>query len=60
MKKEGRDNNMPDHKEIYNRHANQYELLVSREDYQHNIPGRLAKSGRWMGWMWLSKESHYS
>jgi hypothetical protein len=37
MKKEGRDNNMPDHKEIYNRHANQYELLVSREDHQHNI-----------------------
>jgi ubiquinone/menaquinone biosynthesis C-methylase UbiE len=28
---------MPDHKEIYNKHAAQYELLVSREDYQQNI-----------------------
>lgn len=28
---------MPDIQEIYNRHADQYELLVSREDYQENI-----------------------
>ena len=28
---------MPDHLEIYSRQAEQYELLVSREDYQHNI-----------------------
>jgi hypothetical protein len=35
MKKEGR-YTVPVHKEIYNGHANQYELLVSREDYQHN------------------------
>ena len=28
---------MPDHKEIYNRQARKYDLLVSREDYQKNI-----------------------
>lgn len=28
---------MPTHQEIYSSHAAQYELLVSREDYQHNI-----------------------
>ncbi len=28
---------MPDLKEIYNKHADQYELLVLREDYQGNI-----------------------
>jgi ubiquinone/menaquinone biosynthesis C-methylase UbiE len=28
---------MPDIKEIYAQHADQYELLVSREDYQQNI-----------------------
>jgi ubiquinone/menaquinone biosynthesis C-methylase UbiE len=28
---------MPDHKEIYNKQARQYDLLVSREDYQKNI-----------------------
>lgn len=28
---------MPDLREIYNKHADQYELLVSREDYQGNI-----------------------
>ncbi len=28
---------MPDHEKIYNEHADQYELLVSREDYQRNI-----------------------
>ena len=27
--------------EIYNQHADQYELLVSREDYQRNIPQAL-------------------
>jgi len=27
---------MPDHKEIYNHHGDQYELLVSYEDYQGN------------------------
>jgi ubiquinone/menaquinone biosynthesis C-methylase UbiE len=28
---------MPDYFEIYSKQADQYELLVSREDYQHNI-----------------------
>jgi ubiquinone/menaquinone biosynthesis C-methylase UbiE len=28
---------MPDYHEIYDQQAEQYELLVSREDYQHNI-----------------------
>ena len=28
---------MPDYKTIYDQHADQYELLVSREDYQQNI-----------------------
>lgn len=28
---------MPDHFEIYSKHADQYESLVSREDYQQNI-----------------------
>jgi ubiquinone/menaquinone biosynthesis C-methylase UbiE len=28
---------MPDYFEIYNNHADQYEALVSREDYQHNL-----------------------
>jgi len=28
---------MPDYQTIYNEHANQYELLVSREDFQDNI-----------------------
>jgi hypothetical protein len=29
---------MPDQREIYRRHTEQYERLVSREDYQDNIP----------------------
>jgi len=28
---------MPDHKEIYNKQARKYELLVSREDYRKNL-----------------------
>jgi len=28
---------MPDLREIYSKHADQYELLVSHEDYQGNI-----------------------
>lgn len=28
---------MPEHEDIYHRHADQYQLLVSREDYQGNI-----------------------
>ena len=28
---------MTDLREVYNKHADQYEILVSREDYQHNI-----------------------
>src|SRR5919108_4126693 len=28
---------MPDYKAIYNLHAEQYDRLVAREDYQHNI-----------------------
>jgi ubiquinone/menaquinone biosynthesis C-methylase UbiE len=28
----------PDHRDIYNRHADRYELLVSREDDQGNVP----------------------
>ena len=28
---------MPDYQEIYAQHADQYDQLVSREDYQHNI-----------------------
>ena len=28
---------MPDYFEIYNQHADQYDLLVAREDYQHNL-----------------------
>ena len=34
---------MPDHEKIYNQHADQYELLVSREDYQRNILRALDK-----------------
>jgi ubiquinone/menaquinone biosynthesis C-methylase UbiE len=34
---------MPDHEKIYNEHAGQYELLVSREDYQRNILRALDK-----------------
>ena len=34
---------MPDHEKIYNEHADQYELLVSREDYQRNILRALDK-----------------
>ncbi|RPI34982.1 MAG: class I SAM-dependent methyltransferase [Chloroflexota bacterium] len=32
---------MPDYKSIYNQHASQYDLMVSREDYQNNISGAL-------------------
>jgi len=28
---------MPEHREIYAKHADQYELLVSHEDYESNI-----------------------
>jgi len=31
----------PDHREIYREHADQYQLLVAREDYQHNLPRAL-------------------
>lgn len=34
---------MPDHKGIYEKHADLYELLVSREDYLHNILPELEK-----------------
>jgi hypothetical protein len=39
---------MPDEKLIYDRHARQYDLLLSRADYQQNIPQavRLAGSHR--------------
>jgi ubiquinone/menaquinone biosynthesis C-methylase UbiE len=32
---------MPDYLEIYRRYADQYDALVMREDYQHNIPAAL-------------------
>ena len=34
---------MPDYKEIYSQHAGQYDLLVSCEDYQGNIPQALER-----------------
>jgi len=34
---------MPDYFEIYHKHAGQYDLLVSREDYQHNLSKALEK-----------------
>jgi ubiquinone/menaquinone biosynthesis C-methylase UbiE len=34
---------MPEHREIYAKHADQYELLVSREDYESNISRALGK-----------------
>ncbi len=34
---------MPDHKEIYGQHAEQYERLVSQLDYQNNIPRALVE-----------------
>jgi ubiquinone/menaquinone biosynthesis C-methylase UbiE len=34
---------MPSEKEVYERHANQYERLILREDYQENIPKEISK-----------------
>ncbi len=34
---------MPEYKEIYSKHADQYDLLVSCEDYQGNIPQALER-----------------
>ncbi len=34
---------MPDHKEVYDRYADRYQRLVSREDYQGNIPRALGE-----------------
>ena len=34
---------MPSEKEVYERHANQYERLILREDYQGNIPKEITK-----------------
>ncbi|MFQ5943256.1 MAG: class I SAM-dependent methyltransferase [Anaerolineales bacterium] len=34
-------NQTPEHREIYAQHADQYELLVSREDHESNIPRAL-------------------
>ena len=34
---------MPSEKEIYNAHADQYERLILREDYQSNIPAEINK-----------------
>jgi len=31
----------PEHREVYASHADRYELLVSREDYEQNIPRKL-------------------
>ena len=34
---------MSDHREIYRKQASEYELLVSREDYQRNLPRALGR-----------------
>ncbi len=34
---------MPSEKEVYESHADQYELLIMREDYQNNIPAEINK-----------------
>jgi ubiquinone/menaquinone biosynthesis C-methylase UbiE len=34
---------MPTEKEVYDSHADQYELLIKREDYQNNIPKEINK-----------------
>ena len=34
---------MPSEKEVYDSHADQYELLILREDYQNNIPNEINK-----------------
>ena len=34
---------MSDHRDIYRQQANEYELLVSREDYQKNLPRALSQ-----------------
>lgn len=34
---------MPDHSNIYMNETEQYELLISREDYQHNIMREIHK-----------------
>ena len=34
---------MPSEKEVYNSHAQQYELLIRREDYKNNIPAEINK-----------------
>lgn len=34
---------MPTEKEVYESHADQYELLILREDYQENIPKEISK-----------------
>ncbi len=34
---------MPTEKEVYDSHADQYELLILREDYQNNIPEEIYK-----------------
>ncbi len=34
-------NRTPEHREVYANHADRYELLVSREDYELNIPRKL-------------------
>jgi SAM-dependent methyltransferase len=34
---------MPTEKEVYDLHADQYELLIKREDYQNNIPKEINK-----------------
>ena len=33
----------PEHREVYANHADRYELLVSREDYESNIPRKLSQ-----------------
>lgn len=32
---------MPDHRNVYQKHASQYDALISREDHAHNIPEAL-------------------
>jgi ubiquinone/menaquinone biosynthesis C-methylase UbiE len=34
---------MPTEKEVYDSHADQYELLILREDYQNNIPNEISR-----------------
>ena len=34
---------MPDHREIYRTQASEYDLLVTRQDYQNNIPRALGQ-----------------